>query len=90
MDKFGVFNLLNSFFSLNGQKSPSNNDQPLSNGLDKILSALSQNLTPNTTPSPSPKPAENNKVFAPLQNAMLSTMSSHDQILKRVKEKNKA
>lgn len=83
MDKFGIFNLLNSFFPLtkseNGQNTP---DSPTTNDLlGNLLSSLSNNKKVET---------DNKKATLstplPLQSSMLSTINSHDQIVKRVRE----
>jgi hypothetical protein len=87
MDKFGIFNLLNSFFSLNRQKSQSTDNENNKTSLDSILSTLTNSLK-NNTPNKE-EPPKKQAPFAPLQSSMLSTMSSHDQFIKRVKEKNK-
>lgn len=83
MDKFGIFKLLNSFFSFysNAQKENSNSDKkeeltPLTN----ILSSLEKKNSP---------PIEKPVTPAPLQAQMLSTMRSHDEFVKRVKNNKK-
>lgn len=91
MDKFGIFNLLNSFFPLNGSSSSNNsqseekNSDPNANPLSGILNALNGNIQKNSTAEKKenqlPKPAP------PLQSGMLSIMNSHDAFIKRVKEK---
>lgn len=87
MDKFGVFNLLNSLFALNGKNSATTNQNQQSFNLDKLLNSLlpkkEQNSSQETTKQPEIKQ------FAPLQASMLATMHSHEQFVKRVKEKNK-
>mgnify|MGYP003292175421 CR=1 FL=1 len=100
MDKFGIFNLINSFLNFSnanqGENSPSTSfeKQPSSNN---ILSALTELINKNSTASgtsqtpPSPAPKNQKEVSAPplpLQSQMLSTMNSHDDFVKRVKEKN--
>ncbi len=83
MDKFGIFNLLNSFFSLgkteNGQTE--NNSPQSAELLSNFLSSFAGNK----------KVDNDNKKDClapplPLQNSMISTINSHDQIVKRVKE----
>ncbi len=92
MDKFGIFNLLNSFFPLNSQK---NEHSSTSSGLaGNLLSSLGKNLfTPTETLSNDKQnlKKENAKhnVPLPLQQSMLSTINSHDEIVKRVNQKNK-
>ncbi len=96
MDKFGIFKLLNSFLSQNGQNNTSQTENPLgAQNNENPLATLLNSLTKGTKSSadnispPAPKTQNDNKTFAPLQSAMLSTMNSHDQFVKRVKEKNK-
>lgn len=88
MDKFGIFKLINSFFNFCEQnKSQKNeNNRQENNGLNGILSAL----MPKESPAQQQKESKEQppKNFAPLQSSMLSTMNSHDQFIKRVKEKN--
>ena len=92
MDKFGIFNLLNSFFSLNPQK---NENSPISqspSGLaNSLISSLGKGLI-NSSSKPNteqklPEPPKQS-VPLPLQKSMLLTINSHDEIVKRVKEKN--
>ena len=84
MDKFGIFNLLNSFFSMakteNGQSE--NNSNSSNDLLGNLLSSLS---SPKKPENANQKPAVSSPL--PLQNSMISTINSHDQIVKRVKEK---
>ena len=86
MDKFGIFNLFNSFFSGGGQKEGQSFIKSDSSAdlLGNIVSALS---APKKEP-PAPAQTQNVKVFAPLQSSMLKTMTMHDDIVKRVKGKN--
>ena len=88
MDKFGVFNLLNSFINLMGNKNSAesseenkkdksfldNNNANLASVLNKVLSPSQ----PKSAPASSP----------PLQVNMLSTMNNHDEIVKRVMKNN--
>ena len=92
MDKFGIFNLLNSFLNFNSNKTTQSqndsivNGQSLTQGLSNLFSSL--NATPNAQNGQKPQPNEQEKpTVIPLQNAMLSTMSSHDEFVKRVKHK---
>ena len=102
MDKFGIFNLLNSFL---GQNANTSNDTSLnssnektekptsSNGvLQSLLSLLNTNKTTGVAPEQN-KAERKNEVESvrtiPLQSGMLSTMSSHEQFIKRVQTKNK-
>ncbi len=84
MDKFGIFNLLNSFFSLGKSENEKTNDTPTS------TNDLLSNLFSSITNSKKPENKNEKTVSAPpmpLQNSMLSTINSHDQIVKRVKKK---
>ena len=94
MDKFGIFKLLNSFFTMNGQSNNENsaeseqNSTSLNGFLNAINNGLSALKTNNAPAQPIPtKPTR--AVQPPLQSSMLSTMSNHDQLIKRIKEKNK-
>lgn len=86
MDKFGIFNLLNSFFSLgkNGNGQNSENSTATNDLLNNLLSSFSNNKKSEIK-------SEKNVSAPPmpLQNSMLSTINSHDQIVKRVREKDK-
>ena len=91
MDKFGIFKLLNSFFNLNTQKNPDTQSESASKSLDtndlltKLLSGINNNQN-NTAPTP-PNPKPQQKPSPPLQSDMLRTMHSHDEFIKRVKQK---
>ncbi len=71
MDKFGIFNLLNSFLGFANEKKESENG---------VSSPAPRYSTPDV-PTEKPK-------FLPLQQGMLSVMRSHDEFVKRVREKN--
>ena len=82
MDKFGIFNLLNSLFNANTKSAPEE---------DKIN--IQNNTTLNTPKSEEFKQdnqktikinANKNISGKPLQSYMLNTMSFHDEIIKRV------
>ncbi len=84
MDKFGIFNLLNSFFSLSKPENQKTDGNSTPNG------DLLGNLISSFTNSKKPENKSEKSVSAPplpLQNSMLSTINSHDAIVKRVKEK---
>ncbi len=89
MDKFGIFNLLSSLSK--GENKNFSEDGGEKNNASPDLSALVGNLLGGNNPqkkevsSPSATPKE----FKPLQNSMLTTMAKHDEIIKRIKEKNK-
>ena len=85
MDKFGIFNLLSSFFNFyqqNKQSTENNNEQfNFANALSSL--GKNQDVTTQKEQNIAPK---NSSI--PLQASMLATMASHDQFVKRVKEKN--
>ncbi len=84
MDKFGIFNLLNSFFSANGQKNQDSPNQ--SANTDNLLSSLFSSLNNQKKPENNAiKPIPTINVSPPLQQSMLSTMKNHDNFVKRVK-----
>ncbi len=81
MDKFGIFKLLNSFLG----SGKDQNSFSSTNGSDFLTSALN-NIIPNQQPNNNPPtPIKTEK---PLQSNMLFTMRSHDEFVKRVKQKN--
>lgn len=92
MDKFGVFNLLNSFLNMNKQTADAvKNNDDASSPLNNLLSALTSGLKNSPAPQKNTATAKPNNIStAPLQSSMLNTMTSHDEFVKRVKEKNKA
>lgn len=76
LDKFGIFKLLTSFLGQNGQNSTINTpSSPLD--ANSLLGVFSGESPKKDNPLPPP----------PLQNKMLSTLSSHDDFVKRVKAK---
>jgi hypothetical protein len=92
LDKFGVFKLLNSFLNTAKQQSGNTNGQNEQSGTDFInaISSILQNgigAKPNAFATPD-NPAPTKKVSPPLQSAMLNTMRSHDDFVKRVTNKN--
>ena len=94
MDKFGIFKLLNSFFNFYEQSKSNSSTQENKNsgGFSDFLSAFnSQQNQPQTQNVSAPNPAEKKpaeRVLPPLQTSMLSTMNSHDEFIKRVKNRN--
>ena len=88
MDKFGIFNLLNSFFPLNAQKEQlsSNNSAPSNDIFSNLFSSL---IKPENQEKPSAKKSAPLSVPHPLQEQMLLTVSNHDAIVKRVKQQKK-
>ena len=91
MDKFGIFNLLNSFLKTNGENSPKTFDDSTDKNKD-LLSTISSVLSGNSTPNPPQKensqPMPPPHSLVPLQSQMLSTMISHDEFIKRVNKSN--
>lgn len=94
MDKFGVLKLLSSLFDAYKQKGEhSSNANANAFDVESLLSPLknligggsNQKEQSPTTLSTQKDQLVNNKTFKPLQNKMLSTMNSHDQIVNRVK-----
>lgn len=89
MDNFGIFKLITSFSDfLTKNKQPDANE---SFGEKPIFQTLkqAQNRNSDADKPVSSTPAEIRASLPPLKNSMLSTMSSHDAFVKRVKEKNK-
>lgn len=86
MDKFGIFNLIGSLLSNKDNKNTPINSTESGNPLD--FSGLLNALAPTkNTPTQATPSCESPKEFAPLQHSMISVMSSHDEIIRRVKEK---
>lgn len=97
MDKFGIFNLLSSFFSQNsfGENSKPNQTNSLSPLLTNLLSSLSANdkspdlATKNQNQSTQKTESEPKiSVKPPLQDQMLKTMLNHDKFVEKVKKAN--
>ena len=82
MDKFGIFNILNSLLGSKNTSDTVNKEQSF--GLNNLLGAL----TPTQNQS-SPQEKNISSPPLPLQESMISTMNGHDEFIKRVKEKNK-
>lgn len=78
MDKFGIYNLLNSFLGAFSAPKPENGAPTTDRA-----PAGNENASAAATSSPSAPPA----VFPPLQAGMLSVMREHDEFIKRVKAK---
>ena len=97
MDKFGIFNLLNSFFPLNSQNSEQSPTGTSTKGLaNNLLSSLGRTLfsqvgtNPNSEQNDQPNTKnqpQKQAVPLPLQKNMILTINSHDEFVKRVKEK---
>ena len=95
MDKFGIFKLLNSFLTFCQQNKGDFTQNSVQNKEKFNFSNLVSSLTKKgekeskeeLSPTPSKPPLTTQT--APLQQSMLSTMTSHEQFVKRVKERNK-
>ena len=84
MDKFGIFKLLNSFYDYyeknkSAPKSAPHTQENAKNDAPAVWSAPKNNGNGPAAP----------RSAAPLQNTMLSTMSSHDDFVKRVLKNNR-
>ncbi len=92
MDKFGIFNLLNSFFTPakpQSQQSDANSTAPTNNAND-FLSNLLNSLS-NTNGNKQQSPPQNKEpTYPPLQSGMIGVMNEHDAFIKRVKERSKS
>lgn len=102
MDKFGIFNLLNSFLGFANEKKESENgvsprgDSGFSgsSGFSGAENSVNARTFKNGEVNASRKngqsadSAADKPEFLPLQQGMLSVMRSHDEFVKRVREKN--
>ena len=104
MDKFGIFNLLSSFFSQNtfSQNSNGSANNAFSPLIGNLLSSLSANNPNSSTqnqvsvqPTQIPPSADTQSNLStkmvdkpPLQYQMLQTMQNHDRFVKKVKNTN--
>lgn len=102
MDKFGIFNLLNSFLGFANEKKESENgvsprgDSGFSgsSGFSGAENSVNARTFKNGEVNASRKKgqtadsAADKPEFLPLQQGMLSVMRSHDEFVKRVREKN--
>ncbi len=92
MDKFGIFNLLNSFLGLDkgaDNSSPPAGDPDLSD-TEKKNGFSPANNPSGAAPSGGDKTKQKNSSPAapPLRGALLSAMRSHDEFIKRVQKNN--
>ena len=102
MDKFGIFNLLNSFLGFANEKKESENgvsprgDSGFSgssgfSGAENYVNARTfknGEVNASRKNGQSADSAAEKPEFLPLQQGMLSVMRSHDEFVKRVREKN--
>lgn len=90
MDKFGIFNLLNSFLGLYDK---SQNASQKDNDTQPTVSSAAVSAPKNEPTAPQSASQKNthstSRAAPPLQAGMLTVMRSHDEFIKRVKEKNK-
>lgn len=89
MDKFGIFNILNLLL---GNKASENSNTSASSAplqdLIKNLTATKNDQQKNQSQQgEQAKKPDPLAVPLPLQSSMVSTMTNHDQLIKRVKEK---
>lgn len=83
MDKFGIFNVLNSLLSGFGKDGISEESSSDAN-------PAGQNNTQNKKPAnPDIQGKTQKPLSPPLQSSMLNVLNSHDAFIKRVREKNK-
>ena len=93
MDKFGIFKLLSSFlnsYQTNSSGEKTNTANQNGNVLETLVKSFTSQTDKNTKGSLSeqkPQPVQEQKPYLPLQAGMLSTMRSHDEFIKRVREK---
>ena len=85
MDKFGIFKLLNSFFNFYEQSKENSLDNSSPFKVENLFSSPKEKEEKRTENTKSLEAT--NAPPAPLQSYMLYTMSSHDEFVKRVKEK---
>lgn len=91
MDKFGIFNILNSFLgSLNGKNGETKDSSSDSPDYLKTISSFFDNANSAKNSEKHvdiPKTGEKSGEYrnhAPLQSSMLATMKSHDNFVNRV------
>ena len=83
MDKFGIFNLLNSFLSVYQKNKTAGSD------VNAPKDSAAQNAAPKPRPAETAKPVPPRAKEPPLQASMLNVIYSHDAFVRRVREKNK-
>lgn len=97
MDKFGIFNLLNSFLGLDkgADNSSPPAGEPLNNRQDLSDTEKKNGFSPANNPSGAvPSGGDKTKqknpspAAPPLRGALLSAMRSHDEFIKRVQKNN--
>ena len=83
MDKFGIFNLLNSFLSVYQKKKTADSD------VNAPKDSAAESSAPKPRPAETAKPVPPRAKEPPLQASMLNVIYSHDAFVRRVREKNK-
>lgn len=78
MDKFGIYNLLNSFLGAFSAPKPENGAPRPDRAAEENANAVTAKPVPQSTPRAD---------FLPLQAGMLSVMREHDEFVKRVRAK---
>lgn len=94
MNKFGIFNLINSFYDLYKNSSPAEreekNSAPEKPDALGVVSSLLKNLAPQPSSQKTEHDSKPSKTkSAPLQLGMISAMRSHDDFVKKVNAKQK-
>lgn len=87
MDKFGIFNLLNSFFTPakpQNQQSDTNFSAPTNNANDFLSGLLNSISSSNNEKKQQPPPQNKAPAHPPLQSGMINVMNNHDAFIKRV------
>ena len=91
MDKFGIFNLINALLPKDGESKTENlsDKTDTENAISSLFSSIKNNFSGKTDAPLKPEKSTQRvpKSVPPLQTKMLSTMNSHDEFIKRVKEK---
>lgn len=82
MDKFGIFNILNSLLNLNNNNNGSTKTQNEQNNVG-FNNSEKESFTPSNKKIVT-NGVNKNVNGKPLQSYMLETMSSHDKIIARV------
>jgi len=83
MDKFGIFNVLNSLLSGYGKDSRPE-ESPSDANFAGQKTPQNQNSAKSDAEGKAQKP-----LSPPLQSSMLNVLNSHDAFIRRVREKNK-
>ena len=85
MNKFGIFSLLNSFLEFYKKNNVNKGEEKETK---QDFSSILNNFLGSNKESKSTPPPVNNSAM-PLQRDMLNVMASHDEIVKKVLEKEK-